>query len=58
MALDLLPDLLEAVHDGDARDRVDSMEGVEAHARQVVLARYLSEVDYSLLTKTKPNQKL
>ena len=45
---DLLPDLLEAVDDGDAGDCVDSGERLQAHPCQVVLAGDLAKVDDGL----------
>ena len=38
---DLLPDLLEAVQDGDAGDAVDLAQGVQADRVQLLLAGYL-----------------
>jgi hypothetical protein len=48
VALHLLANLLEAVHYGEAGNRVYATQRVETHSRQVVLTGDLSEVDDGL----------
>ena len=52
---DLLPDLLEAVDDGDAGDGIDSGERLQAHPGQVVFAGDLAKVDDGLRGEVEIN---
>lgn len=45
VALDLLADLLEAVHDGHGGDGVDAAQDVQGHVDQALLARDLPVLD-------------